>query len=73
MITIGLQKKVKKENSIYLKALEVLKPKLKSKPISFKENKIIKEKYYSLQLTTLNNNIIHIIHNKNDVLHVIQL
>lgn len=62
-----ITKEGKKRELHLSKALEVLKPKLKSKPISFKENKIIKEKYYSLQLTTLNNNIIHIIHNKNDV------
>ncbi|RXM59132.1 type I phosphomannose isomerase catalytic subunit [Clostridium tetani] len=48
-----------KKRELHLsKALEVLKPEYKSKTVSFKENKIIEEKYYSLWLDTLNNNII---------------
>lgn len=48
-----------KKRELHLsKALEVLKPKYKSKTVSFKENEIIEEKYYSLWLDTLNNNII---------------
>ncbi|CDI48399.1 type I phosphomannose isomerase catalytic subunit [Clostridium tetani] len=48
-----------KKRELHLsKALEVLKPEYKSKAVSFKENEIIEEKYYSLWLDTLNNNII---------------